>query len=78
MSATWGERGVLTRSSLSLTNTILYLVRGEKEFPVPLNQDLIIFTSWTNKTGINKRSELGLLKTKYKPRKETRKVGDAN
>lgn len=58
------ESGVLTHSAPSLKNMILYLVRGEDEFPVLLNQDLIIFTGCRNKTGINKRSKLQLLKTK--------------
>lgn len=38
--------------------------RGEGESPVPLNRDSAIFTSWRDKTGIPKRSEVGLLKTK--------------
>lgn len=46
------ESGVLTCSALSLTNMILYLVRGEDEFPVLLNQDLIVFTGCRNKTEI--------------------------
>lgn len=35
---------------------------GVSKFPVPLNEDLIIFTKWRNKTGVNKSSELGLSK----------------
>ena len=75
----WGGRAALSPSPLSLKNTIFDLIatqkarlsptqfkksRGESEFPVPLNQDSNISTSWRNTTGTNNRSELGSLKTK--------------